>query len=65
MNLVIYVMFMEYPQAQLHPDTAAEYGIADGDWMWIESPRGRIRQKARLFPGILRGVCMTTANWFY
>ncbi len=57
--------FMEYPTSQIHPETAAKYGIKDGDWIWIESPRGRIRQKARLFPGILRGVLMTTANWFY
>jgi anaerobic selenocysteine-containing dehydrogenase len=57
--------FMEYPTAQLHPETARQYGIEDGDWIWIESPRGRIRQKARLFPGILRGVLMATANCFY
>ncbi|MDD5703367.1 MAG: molybdopterin-dependent oxidoreductase [Dehalococcoidales bacterium] len=57
--------FMEYPTAQIHPETAEKYGIKDGDWIWIESPRGRIRQKARLFPGILKGVVMATANCFY
>jgi anaerobic selenocysteine-containing dehydrogenase len=57
--------FMEYPTCQIHPETAREYGIEDGDWIWIESPRGRIRQKSRLFPGILKGVLMATANCFY
>ena len=57
--------FMEYPTAQIHPDTAAKYGVKDGDWVWIESARGRIRQKIRVFPGILRGVLMATANCFY
>ncbi len=57
--------FMEYPTAQMHPETAKQFGIEDGDWIWIESPRGRIRQKARLFPGILKGVVMATANCFY
>jgi anaerobic selenocysteine-containing dehydrogenase len=57
--------FMEYPTCQIHPETAEKYGISDGDWVWIESPRGRIRQKARVFPGILRGMLMATANWFY
>lgn len=57
--------FMEYPTCQLHPETAEKYGISDGDWVWIESPRGRIRQKVRVFPGILRGVLMATANCFY
>ena len=57
--------FMEYPFCQIHPETAREYGIEDGDWIWIESPRGRIRQKCRVFPGILKGVLMATANCFY
>jgi anaerobic selenocysteine-containing dehydrogenase len=57
--------FQKDPVMQIHPDTAAQYGIADGDWAWIESPRGKIKQRARLFPGILRGVVMATANCFY
>ena len=50
---------------QIHPETAKKYGIEDGDWAWIESPRGKIKQKARLFPGIHPGVVMATANCFY
>jgi anaerobic selenocysteine-containing dehydrogenase len=57
--------FQQDPVMQIHPDTAEECGVEDGDWAWIESPRGRIKQKARLFPGILRGVVMATANCFY
>jgi anaerobic selenocysteine-containing dehydrogenase len=57
--------FQKEPVMQIHPDTAQKYGIADGDWAWIESPRGRIKQKTRLFPGILPGVVMATANCFY
>jgi anaerobic selenocysteine-containing dehydrogenase len=57
--------FMEYPTAQIHPETAAKYGISDGDWIWVESPRGRVRQFARVTPGILKGVIMCTANCFY
>jgi len=36
------------PIAEIHPQTAEPLGIGDGDWMWIESRRGRIRQKAKL-----------------
>jgi len=57
--------FMEYPTVQIHPETAAKYGIEDGDWIWLESPRGRVRQKARVTPGILKGMIMATANCFY
>jgi anaerobic selenocysteine-containing dehydrogenase len=57
--------FQQDPTMQIHPDTARKYGIEDGDWAWIESPRGKIKQRARLFPGIYPGVVMATANCFY
>jgi anaerobic selenocysteine-containing dehydrogenase len=57
--------FMEFPTCQLHPETAKLYDVEDGDIIWIESPRGRIRQKLRCFPGIKKGVLMATANCFY
>jgi anaerobic selenocysteine-containing dehydrogenase len=57
--------FMKYPILQINPKTAKDLGIEDGDWVWIESPRGRIMQKARLFPGIDPRVVMATANCFY
>jgi anaerobic selenocysteine-containing dehydrogenase len=57
--------FMEFPTCQMHPETAAQYGCEDGDIIWIESPRGRIRQKLRAFPGIKKGLLMATANCFY
>ncbi|MCK4273590.1 MAG: hypothetical protein KAW90_01765, partial [Dehalococcoidales bacterium] len=57
--------FGVYPVAQINPETAKKHGIKDGDWMWIESPRGRIRQVARVFPGIGPRVVMATGNCFY
>jgi anaerobic selenocysteine-containing dehydrogenase len=57
--------FMEVPTCQLHPETAELYGVEDGDIVWLESPRGRVRQKLRTFPGIKKGVLMATANCFY
>jgi anaerobic selenocysteine-containing dehydrogenase len=57
--------FQKDPIIQIHPETAKKLGIEDGDWAWIETPRGRIKQKARLFPGIHPGVVMATANCFY
>jgi len=57
--------FLKYPILQINPKTAKELGIEDGDWVWIESPRGRIIQKARVFPGIDPRVVMATGNCFY
>ncbi len=50
--------YMEFPQCQMHPETCEKYGVEDGDIVWIESPRGRIRQKLRAFPGIKKGMLM-------
>ena len=57
--------YMEFPQCQIHPETAKEFGVEDGDIIWIETRRGRIRQKLHEFPGIKKGMVMCTANWFY
>ncbi len=57
--------FMEFPTVQINPETARKLDIEDGDWVWIESPRGRVRQKARLFPGVDSRVVALTANCFY
>jgi len=32
----------------IHPETAAQYGIQDGDYVWIESPYGRVLGRAKL-----------------
>ena len=36
---------------EINPDTAKSMGIEDGDSVWVESPSGKVKTKARLFPG--------------
>ena len=54
------------PRAEIHPDTAARHGIADGEWMWIETRRGRIRQRAQLHArhSIRKSCRQSTAGGF-
>jgi anaerobic selenocysteine-containing dehydrogenase len=53
------------PLVELNPETAARLSIQEGDWVWLESPRGRIRQRARLTAGIdPRVVSVQHAWWF-
>ena len=54
-----------YPRVQIHPETAKEYGIKEGDWVWIESPRGRIRQRANLFAGMDPRLVVVQASFCY
>ncbi len=43
----------------IHPDTARGANIADGDWIWISSPRGRIRAQARTHAATAPGTVWT------
>ncbi len=54
-----------FPRVTLHPDTAARYGIQDGDWIFIENQRGRITQKARLTPEVNPQVVNCEMGWWY
>ncbi|MDP2744450.1 MAG: molybdopterin-dependent oxidoreductase, partial [Dehalococcoidia bacterium] len=54
-----------YPLVQLHPDTAGPLDIAEGDWVWIETPRGRIKQRAKLFKGIDPRVVHAQHGWWF
>jgi anaerobic selenocysteine-containing dehydrogenase len=54
-----------YPVVQLNPDTAKSLGIKDGDWVWIETPRGRIKQVAELLHTLDPRVTICQASWWY
>ena len=54
-----------HPAAEIHPETAARYGITKNDWMWIETKRGRIRQRARLTTGIDPRVIAAEHGWWF
>jgi len=53
------------PLTDIHPDTARKLGISEGDWIFIETRRGRIKQKAHLNPGILSNVVNCEASWWF
>jgi anaerobic selenocysteine-containing dehydrogenase len=36
---------------EINPETAKGLGIKDGDFVWVESKAGKVKAKARLFPG--------------
>lgn len=54
-----------YPFMQLNPETAVKLGINEGDWVWIETPRGRVRQKCEYFKGIDPKVVHAEHGWWF
>lgn len=54
-----------FPEVELHPETARKHGIEDGDWVFIETLRGRITQKAKITDGIDPRVINCAMGWWY
>jgi anaerobic selenocysteine-containing dehydrogenase len=53
------------PIVEIHPETAKRHGIKDGDWVFIESPRGRVRQRAKVTTGIHPSVISAQHGWWF
>jgi anaerobic selenocysteine-containing dehydrogenase len=51
------------PLVEIHPDTAARYGIEDGQWVEIASPRGSCRMRARITTAVRAGVVCGVHGW--
>jgi formate dehydrogenase major subunit len=47
----------------IHPEDARENGIADGDFVCLESPRGKVDVKARVTDEVRQGVLSTTFHF--
>lgn len=54
------------PLLRIHPDTAQLLGIADGDWVRVETPRGTgaCRLKASVTDATAAGVVATGMGWW-
>jgi len=53
------------PVTYIHPQTAGELGIADGDLVYIETRRGRIKQRAALSTDIDPKVVVVDYAWWF
>ncbi|MEA2901918.1 MAG: hypothetical protein QOH36_1805 [Actinomycetota bacterium] len=52
------------PLMELHPDTAAERGIAKGDWVEIRTPMGAVRARASFNDTLAPNVVSGQHGWF-
>ena len=53
------------PYFTINPEKAAELGIEDGDWCWIETRRGRIKQRANVEPSVDPRVIYAQRGWWF
>lgn len=53
------------PVVEIHPETARREGIKEGEWVMIESLRGRVRQRAKFFAGMDPRVVSAEHAWWF
>lgn len=53
------------PYFTINPELAEKLHIEDGDWCWIETRRGRIKQRANVEPGVDPRVIYAQRGWWY
>jgi len=53
------------PIVSIHPEAAGKLGIANGDWVYIETIRGRIKQKATFNDDIDPRVVVPDFGWWF
>ena len=55
---------LPFPTLHIHPETARERGIVEGDWVIVESPHGSMKLKAEIIPGIRPDTVMSLHGWW-
>ncbi|WP_276684574.1 molybdopterin dinucleotide binding domain-containing protein, partial [Slackia piriformis] len=53
------------PRLEMNPNDAARLGLEQGDWVWIRSPWGAIREVVDLYYGIKEGTVNANHAWWY
>ena len=55
---------MPDPIVEIHPQTAARYGIDDGEWVYIENDMGRVKRKAKITRKVKPTHIHTMHGWW-
>ncbi len=53
------------PRFEMNPKDAAKLGLEQGDWVWVRTPWGAIREVVDLYYGIKEGTTNANHAWWY
>jgi anaerobic selenocysteine-containing dehydrogenase len=53
------------PVVEIHPDTAAQYGIGSGEWVYVENWMGRAKFKAKVTLVVPTWMVMAAHGWWF
>ena len=54
-----------YPRLQMNSNDAERLGLEHGEWVWIETPWGKVREVIDVYYGIKQGVINANHAWWY
>lgn len=52
------------PTVEIHPDTAKSLGVSNGEWVWIEGIRGKVKRKAKLNAALHPRIVHALHGWW-
>ena len=53
------------PLVYVNPTTAADFGVKDGDWVWVENHRGRCKRVVKETPIVNERTASTDHAWWH
>jgi anaerobic selenocysteine-containing dehydrogenase len=62
-NIAVLRKLLPEPYLEIHPKTAKDCGVGDGDYVVVESKRGKIKIRAKLEGGIMSQVIHIPHGW--
>ena len=54
-----------YPRVAINPALARQLAIKEGDWLWIETPTGRVKQTAFITAAVAPAVVQAERGWWF
>ena len=52
------------PYVEVHPETAKQYGVLDGEWIYLENDMGKVKRKVRYSLGVHPKMVQTPHGWW-
>jgi anaerobic selenocysteine-containing dehydrogenase len=53
------------PIVEMHPDTARAFNLREGEWIYIETRKGKIKQRLALDPDLDVKIVVTSFGWWF
>ncbi|MBP2632777.1 MAG: Acetylene hydratase [Firmicutes bacterium] len=58
-------MLRPYPRVAINPHLAEKMNIKDNEWIWIETPTGKVKQRALITPAVAPEVVQAERGWWF